>query len=276
MTKPEITGHPDVLNADHPEIINPDGRFPCLLVCDHASSKVPLHYGNLGLSADDLDAHIGIDIGIADVVRTIAAKLDAPAVLAPYSRLLVDCTRWINDPRCMTVESDGIAVPGNAGLGAQEVNARLDAYFWPYHRAIDSVFSHLKARTGKPLFLAIHSCTRQLGDEFRACDAGTIWHEDNRFSTALIDRLSDGTGLIIGDNQPYSGIGGTFTIDYHSWGTGIPACGIEIVNDHLTTAEGQSGWATRLAAALEDIVRHQERLWPEQDNAEHPALAPSY
>ncbi|MFB9949105.1 N-formylglutamate amidohydrolase [Rhizobium puerariae] len=245
---------PDADAAWFPEIINPAGSFPCMIVCDHASSRVPAHYADLGLDRADLEKHIGVDIGIADVVRQLALRLDAPAVLSPCSRLLVDCNRWIEDPRCILAESDGIAVPGNHGLGEAGKAERYEAYFWPYHEDIGRVFSALVERTGGPGFLSLHSCTRQLcGGEFRAMDAGTIWHESNALSAALIDGLNREPGLVIGDNQPYSGIGGTFTIDYHTWGKRIPACGLEIVNTHLETAEGRTLWTERLARALEHI-----------------------
>lgn len=243
-----------------PEIINPEGRFPCMIVCDHASSRVPDRYGNLGLDPADLERHIGVDIGIAEVVRQLAHQLDAPAILSPCSRLLVDYNRWVEDPRCFLIESDGIAVPGNRDLSSVEKEERLDAHFWPYHRDIHRILSALRKRAGAPFFLSMHSCTRQLdGGEFRAMDGGTIWHESRRFSDALIENLTSEAALEIGDNQPYSGIGGTFTIDYHTWGTGIPACGLEIVNDHLRTPEGRALWAERLARALRDIIQNTSK-----------------
>lgn len=255
-----------------PEIINPEGRFPCMIVCDHASCRVPAAYDNLGLDPVDLEKHVGVDIGIADVVRELARLLDAPAVLSPTSRLLVDCNRWIEDSRCFLTESDGIVIPGNQNLSAADREERLEAYFWPYHGEVHRVLTSLVERAGRPLFLSLHSCTRQLGGgSLRAMDGGTIWHENRVFSDALIAQLSEETGLVIGDNAPYSGIGGTFSIDYHTWGSGLPACGLEIVNDLLLTPQGRSLWAERLARAVKAIV-HQSMTPAERPAHESVSL----
>ena len=64
------------------ERFNPDGAAPILLICDHASRRVPRRLNDLGLSASDLSRHIGWDIGAADVTRHMALQLNAPALLA--------------------------------------------------------------------------------------------------------------------------------------------------------------------------------------------------
>jgi predicted N-formylglutamate amidohydrolase len=243
------------------EVLNPQGTFPGIILCDHASSTVPPEYENLGLADADLDKHIGVDIGIAEVVRAVAHRLNAPAVMTRYSRLLLDCNRWIADPRLIMAESDGVTVPGNKNLGEPERQRRLDTYFWPYHAAINSVVAHHAAREPFAFIVSLHSCTRQLGSEFRDWDAGTIWHEGDSLSRALLAALGDRGDLRLGDNAPYSGIGGSFTIDYHSWGTGIPTCGLEIVNDHLVSSEGQANWSERLIDALSGLAAQRETIW---------------
>lgn len=41
------------------EIINPYGESAIVLVCEHASSLVPMRLNNLGLTADQLNSHVG-------------------------------------------------------------------------------------------------------------------------------------------------------------------------------------------------------------------------
>ncbi len=243
------------------EVLNPQGTFPGIILCDHASSAVPPEYENLGLSEADLNKHIGVDIGIAEVVRSVAHRLNAPAVLTRYSRLLLDCNRWIADPRLILAESDGIAIPGNRNVSEAERQRRLDTYFWPYHAVVNATIAHHAAREPFTFIISLHSCTRQLGAEFRDWDAGTIWHEGDSLSHALLSALGNRGDLKLGDNAPYSGIGGSFTIDYHSWGTGLPACGLEIVNDLLMTPEGRSNWSERLIDALSGLAAQREAIW---------------
>src|SRR4051812_43865122 len=85
-----------LLAPDEPapfETLNPSGAAPVLLVCDHASRAVPRALGKLGLDDALLLRHIGWDIGAAEVTRDLVRRLDAPAVLSGYSRLVVDCNR---------------------------------------------------------------------------------------------------------------------------------------------------------------------------------------
>lgn len=58
---------------DYPayEIINPNGKTPVLLVCDHASNAVPesVNGGTLGLPAHDMERHIAYDVGARGVTE---------------------------------------------------------------------------------------------------------------------------------------------------------------------------------------------------------------
>src|SRR6185437_9032819 len=80
------------------ELCHPSGAAPVLLTCDHASRIVPAALDRLGLTEVVLAQHIGWDIGAAAVTRRLAPLLDAPAVLAGYSRLVIDCNRHPDDP----------------------------------------------------------------------------------------------------------------------------------------------------------------------------------
>ncbi len=234
------------------EILNPEGSFPCLLVCDHASAHIPPEYSSLGLQQGWESQHIALDIGIERVVRHLSSQLDAPAVLACHSRLLLDTNRWIADAQSIPEISDGVIIPGNCNVGDAERQDRQERYFWPFHTAIAEQVNRLRARHDKPTFFALHSCTRQLMQGSpRFMDGGTIWHEDRHFAQVIAKHLQDAFGLTISDNEPYSGIGGgAFTLDYHTWDTGIASCGFEIVNDLISTDAEQDQWAERLAYAL--------------------------
>ena len=110
-----------------------------LVICDHASNALPHAYGTLGLPQSQLERHIGYDIGAAGVTREIARLLGAPALLANFSRLLIDSNRGEDDPTLIMRISDGAVVPGNAKCDEAERERRITTYYEPYHRAIDEV-----------------------------------------------------------------------------------------------------------------------------------------
>ena len=93
--------------------LNPEGGSRFLITCDHASRAVPGHMKGLGLAAGDLSRHIAWDIGAAMVTRHLAERLDSPAFLAGYSRLIIDCNRPLTSPTSIPPVSDGSQIPAN-------------------------------------------------------------------------------------------------------------------------------------------------------------------
>src|SRR5215212_269738 len=72
------------------EIIEGARDHGLVLVADHAKRNLPDEYGDLGLPAQEFQRHIAYDIGVEIVTRRLAALTGAPAVLANFSRLLID------------------------------------------------------------------------------------------------------------------------------------------------------------------------------------------
>src|SRR3569623_2848595 len=105
-----------------------------LLICDHASNAVPDDI-DLGIAPVLLDKHIAIDIGAGPVTEALAARRDAPALLATVSRLVIDLHRQPDHPGLMPPVSDGHPIPGNDRADRAE---RIARFHRPYHRAEDA------------------------------------------------------------------------------------------------------------------------------------------
>ena len=78
---------------EEPAIEIREGGGPFVVVCEHASNRIPRSVGTLGLSRDDLDRHIAWDPGAAEVAKRLADRLDGALLLQRYSRLVIDCNR---------------------------------------------------------------------------------------------------------------------------------------------------------------------------------------
>src|SRR5438128_3212795 len=115
------------------DIVEGDRKKGVVLLADHARRDVPDEYGSLGLPAAEFERHIAYDIGVETVTRELAAALDAPAVLAGFSRLLIDPNRGEDDPTLIRQLYDGTIVPGNYPMAAEEREKRLDRLYRPYH-----------------------------------------------------------------------------------------------------------------------------------------------
>lgn len=260
---------PDLIRPGDPppyRIVNEAGRAAALLVCDHAGRNIPAHMDNLGLGIKALGRHIAYDLGAAEVCRRLAEALDAPAVMAEYSRLLIDCNRPPGDPQSIPEASDGHAIPGNQGLDDASRQARLDSFFRPYHQAVAGMLERKQRRGPAPALFSIHSFTPRLGGKGRHCDIGVLWNRDPRLAAPLMEKLrSMPEGLGVGDNEPYSGREIAYTINIHGGGGGLPNCAVEIRQDLLEGESGVKRWSAILAQALADVLamdslHHVERF----------------
>lgn len=254
--EPKIASRSLIGPGDPPpfEIFNETGTAPILLVCDHASRSIPATMNGLGLDPGALDLHIAYDIGAAELTRLLARRLNAPAVLAGYSRLLIDCNRQPGDPQSIPGISDGVVIPGNQNLGEAEQGERAETFHWPYHHAIDTMFAQLRRRGPDPVLFSIHTFTPTMGGEERFWDVGVLWNQDPRLPVPLISMLRQHDWLRVGDNEPYSGKEIAYTINLHAGSAGLANAAIEVRQDHCETRKKLIRWADMFGEVLETIL----------------------
>lgn len=235
-------------------LVNPDAAAPLLIVCDHASARVPRRLAGLGLPAAALRRHIAYDIGAAALAEGLALRLGCPAVLAGYSRLVIDVNRQPGDPQSILSVSDGTAIPGNADLDPEAAEERAEVIHWPYHHAIDRAFARLRRTGPEPLFFSVHTFTPSLAGEDRFWDAGVLWSHDPRLAVPLLELLRRQPGLIVGDNEPYSGLHLAYTLNRHAGAAGLPHAAIEVRQDHCEDPADLTRWIAILGDALAEIL----------------------
>jgi predicted N-formylglutamate amidohydrolase len=230
---------------------NPDGAGPFLVVCDHASNRIPEEYKSLGLTEDVLKTHIAWDPGALNVARYLSARLDAPLLWPDVSRLVVDCNRAPDASSLIIVESEGRPVPANRAVSEAERSRRLDRIHRPYHAAIDSCLMRRAAAGLATVLIAVHSFTPAYFGKARPWQVGIVFDEDRRMADLLIRGLRVDPVLTVGVNEPYSPADLVYyTIARHSGRRGLPAAMIEIRNDEIGGEAGQRSWADRLADIL--------------------------
>jgi predicted N-formylglutamate amidohydrolase len=232
-------------------ILNAHAEAPLLLVCDHASPRLPRLLGDLGLDPPARRSHLAVDIGAGALVRCLAADLGATAVLGNYSRLVVDLNRELMDPAAFLEYGDGVVIPGNRNLSPESKAARAEAFYRPYHRAIDEQIARLRTAGCEPAVVAVHSFTPVLDGVSRPWQMGILWDADRGFAKAMI-RLLREAGYVVGDNEPYSGKAPQdYTIDTHAEAAGLPHVGIEVRQDLVDGEHSARAVAAVLGSALE-------------------------
>ena len=245
-------------------IENPKGKGAGLIVCDHASNRVPRGLKNMGVSKADLQKHIAWDIGAEDASRHISKKLDMPAVYASYSRLLVDLNRAPHHAECMVEVSDNIKVPANARLSREARVRRLKEIFWPYQNKIGKEIDRLLKRKQIPILLAIHSLTPEMNGVKRPWHISILWHKEEKIAKKLVAAIrKNHRDLLVGENEPYTLFDERFagsTICRHAEDRGLPYIFVEFRQDLIDTKEKAARWADIFLEALKPLLESPEVL----------------
>jgi predicted N-formylglutamate amidohydrolase len=236
------------------EVIDGSSESEVMLICDHASAALPQSLGTLGLDDCEMERHIAIDIGAAPLTRTLAEHFKATAVLAGYSRLLIDCNREVDDHTSIREISEGTIIPGNRRLPSVDRAARIEAIFHPYHAAIRDCLQSLQRNGLRPAVVAMHTFTPSFHGIDRPWEVGILSGRDRRIADPLIAAL-EAESLTVGDNQPYSAMAfAGYTIEAHAMAAGLANVMIEVRQDLVADDDGVRQWTDTLCRVLEPIL----------------------
>lgn len=247
-------------------IINRRGLSPVVLVCDHASNRMPTEFATLGLGPSALHSHIAWGPGALAVVETMSARLDAALVVSTVSRLVVDSNRPLDAVDLIPEKSDETIVPGNLGLDEAARHRRIAFAHAPFHQAIEGLCAERVRAGNAPVFVAIHSFTPAYDGKPRPWHVDIIHDEDRRLADPLAAALAARPGLVVGVNDPYSPSDRVYyTLHRHASSKGFMAVMIEIRNDLLATPETSAKWGEILSSVLGETLREQSRKTPSKE-----------
>ncbi|MBI1330859.1 MAG: DUF1244 domain-containing protein [Alphaproteobacteria bacterium] len=240
--------------ADLPfERIAPTQSVDLIFLCDHASNALPEPYGTLGLDEGAFAAHIAFDIGAAAVTRTLASAYGATAILARWSRLLIDLNRGADDPTLVMRLSDGRIIPGNRDADESEIVRRRADYFDPYHKTVAAEIDAMLVEGRTPVIVSMHSFTPVWKSSRRPWEVGVLWDRDGRLARPLMDAFKR-AGFVTGDNEPYSGELENDCMYVHGTMRGLPHVLIEMRQDLIGTDEDARAFAERLKPLLDEAL----------------------
>jgi predicted N-formylglutamate amidohydrolase len=247
-----------LLFADEPpafEVVDGRADSELVLLCDHASNRIPRSLGTLGLPEHELARHIAWDVGAAGLGRALARRLGAWLCLQSYSRLVIDANRRLDRPDSIPTRSEDTTIPGNESLSAGAAAARAREIFEPYHATIRAELDRRAAAGLRAVLVFVHSFTPVYRGTARAWHAGVLYHDDSRLALPMLHALRQEPGLVVGDNEPYAV---TDVSDYgiveHAEKRGLLHVELEVRQDLIATATGQEEWAERLARLLVSSV----------------------
>ena len=247
MTKILGAGEPHPAN-----IVNASGTSPYVLICEHASNKLPTTLGTLGLSDVDLKRHIAWDIGAEATARILSRLLDAPLVLQRYSRLAYDCNRPPEADAAMPEVSEIFEIPGNRNLAPEARLARTNEIYRPFSHALEAVLDDRACKRTLTIPVSIHSFTRIYKGVERKFELGLLFDRDPWLANQLVKTCP---GMDVRLNEPYGPKDGVMHLmNLHAAPRGLKHLMIEIRNDLIETTRGQEEWAQRLSVPLNQAL----------------------
>jgi predicted N-formylglutamate amidohydrolase len=244
----------DLTSFEPVEIISGGMECGILLIADHAMRHLPAEYGRLGLAESEFERHIAYDIGAEGLTRGLAKALNCPAVMARFSRLLIDPNRGEDDPTLIRQLYDGAVIPGNYPLTDAERLRRFKDFYRPFRQSVRLTTEEMQVMSGAPpVVISVHSFTPSMGGKSRSWHVGILWDKDPRAAAPLIDMLRAEPGMIVGDNEPYDGALHGDTLHEICTAQGIAHLLIEVRQDLISSDEGVEEWAHRLAPMLTNL-----------------------
>jgi len=230
----------------------PSGASPIMLVCEHASSRLPSSLGTLGLSAEERVAHIAWDPGALAVARRLSAHFDATLVFQNFSRLVYDCNRPPESPDAMPVVSEIFQIPGNRDIPPAQRQARIDEIYRPWQRTLRETIAARKSAGRDTVIVTIHTFTPVYKGVERTLDIGILHDRDSRLADGMLEGSAGDRRYVVRRNEPYGPADGvTHTLVEHGLANGLLNVMIEIRNDLVRDEAGQEVVAGCLAGLLE-------------------------
>ena len=225
---------------------------PFVLVCEHASTLIPVPLAGLGLPEELRRAHIAWDPGALALARLLAERLNAPLLAGGISRLVYDCNRPPDSPDAVPVRSEVHDIPGNKGLSDKALKERADRIYHPFHAALEALLNERAA----PVLVTVHSFTPVYRGEARDTEIGILHDADARLADAMLARAGRQARWRVERNAPYGPEDGvTHTLRRHALPGGLLNVMLELRNDLLMTQEDLVAMAALLGDWLLGAAR---------------------
>jgi len=198
-----------------------------VLCCEHASQRLPDGWSWPAQDAWLLGSHWAYDLGAAELTRELAVAFGASAVLARFTRLLVDANRPVESDTLFRQKAEGRVIALNHEL-SDEDRARRMRYWRDYHIELDQAAQGSPAR----VLMAVHSFTESYHGESRDhVEVGVLFDRDDALAERVAAHIEQ-SGVKVRLNEPYSGKQGLiYSVDRHARASGNRAIEIEVRQD---------------------------------------------
>lgn len=180
-----------------------------VISCEHALNWIPDRFAHCFTDSEKvLVSHRGWDPGALILAHTISSTFQAPLVIYPFTRLLIEPNRSEHHHNLYSEYSRHLIAPEKKFL--------LEQHYRPYRKSVEDKISTLAVQNFIPIHLSIHTFTPALNGSKRDFDIGLLYDPSrtaeklfcSQWKTSILQKNS---GLSIRMNQPYKGKADGFT-----------------------------------------------------------------
>ncbi|HVL76770.1 MAG TPA: N-formylglutamate amidohydrolase [Noviherbaspirillum sp.] len=225
-------------------------RF-CLISCEHAGNRIPSRYADFFRGHGALlRSHRGYDIGSLRMARELARALDAPLVISPVSRLLIDLNRSIGQPDLYSELTRDI----DPALREEIVNR----YYLPFRGKVMTRVAQALDGGASVLHVSSHSFTPEWQGMSREADVGLLFDPGRGPEVSLCERWGAALrriapGLTVRMNYPYLGTADGLTTSLRGL-HGERYLGIELEINQKHVRAGRHAWAAVRTAVCRALL----------------------
>jgi predicted N-formylglutamate amidohydrolase len=244
--------HHDVHNAYEIYGFQSPSRY--LFSCEHASNRVPHPLiSTLSDQENILHTHWAYDIGTRLLVQELVNMGKSQAILARFSRLIVDANRHRNRDDLILPTVEGLPVSFNQHLDEADVALRLDSYYNPFHNGYKEMVATRKTNPKPFLLISVHSFTPVWKGRVRNMDIGILYDSFDEIVLPLKEKLQK-EGFFVALNEPYSGrFGLMYSVEQQGRAFDVPHIELEFNQAQICTPQRVKSVAKKVFRALEGI-----------------------
>ena len=204
-----------------------DGAAGVFLLCEHATERLPSPWRWPDEDEHLKGTHWAFDPGARALTLELASALNAGAVLARHTRLLIDPNRDELHRDLFRLVADGQEVALNRALSGPERTIRLERYYRAFHFAVDRALT----RDPAPVLLSLHTFSALYEGEARSMAMGVLFNDDEPAARRLGAHLEqEFSGVAY--NEPWSGREGLmYSVETHARRHRRVAIELELRND---------------------------------------------
>lgn len=237
------------------QIFNELGTGPFVLVCEHASNRIPSEFSHLGISPSAQQSHAGWDIGALALSTALSNKLASPLVASTVSRLIYDCNRAPTSTTAIVPSSETEDIPGNLKLTQAQRTRRVCAIYQPFSKALNDLLDSRQAQRISTCLVTVHSFTPVFHGHVRTVELGVLHDIDSTFADLILSIATKHTTMIVERNEPYGPTDDvTHTLQKHALPRGLTNVMLEIKNDLLLEPSSIEKVSTELSQLLTEAL----------------------